>query len=652
MHVVAEQAPRAGHAPASLADLVLGLLAALLPDPADPAPAARLLLARRDLVRAGGAAAALARCRAQPPPGDAALLDLADALGLDDVELVATALAAAVETRPLVAAAVQHLQAPMAQPRPTLGLVAEACAGLAAPGRSLVAALAQGQAVAAGLLELGEDTPLAERSLRMPAPLVLALGGATRLDGLDIVAPSVTLPASLAEGAERHARLLAADARVVLVLRTPAAADGLEVAARIAAASGRRALVAAPGRPPPRCLGPLCRIARAVPVLQPELLPGERRELSWPPGLAGGLMVVAGPDGAIEAPSVAAVEWRLPLPTPGEREALWRAAIGDAALARRLAREHRQGPARIRAVAAAAALHAALDGCAAPGEAELARAAADSIGGLDALARPVRAAMDDGAFVVPPELEAELELLLARCRARDALAQGLGPAVRARYEPGVRALLTGPSGTGKTLAALWLASRLGLPLYRVDLASVTSKYIGETEKNLATLLARAEASEVVLLFDEADALFGRRTDIKDSNDRFANAQTNYLLQRIESYEGIVLLTANSRTRFDPAFTRRLDMVLEFQLPGPTERRLLWRAHLGASPDEALLNRLAALPDLAGGHIRGAVLTAAALARAEDRPLLAADLARALAAEYRKLGRSPPTELSSLAEISP
>ncbi|MGH6906078.1 MAG: ATP-binding protein, partial [Geminicoccaceae bacterium] len=272
---------------------------------------------------------------------------------------------------------------------------------------------------------------------------------------------------------------------------------------------------------------------------------------------------------------------------------------------------------------------------------------------LDALAQPVRVALADGAFIVPPDLRAELDLLLARCRARDALADGLGPALRTRYEPGVRALFTGPSGTGKTLAALWLANRLGLPLYRVDLASVTSKYIGETEKNLATLLARAEASEVVLLFDEADALFGKRTDIRDSNDRFANAQTNYLLQRIETYEGIVLLTSNSRTRFDPAFTRRLDMVLEFQLPGPVERRELWRAHLGADHglDEAMLNRLAALPDLAGGHIRGAVLTAAALARTAERLPTPADLARGLAAEYGKLGRSVPGEVAAMTAVA-
>src|SRR5262249_53019123 len=148
--------------------------------------------------------------------------------------------------------------------------------------------------------------------------------------------------------------------------------------------------------------------------------------------------------------------------------------------------------------------------------------------------------------------------------------------------PGVRALFTGPSGTGKTLAAGWLATRLGLPLYRVDLASVTSKYIGETEKNLARLLARAERTEALLLFDEADSLFGKRTEVREANDRFANAQTNYLLQRMETFDGIALLTSNSRARFDAAFARRLDMVIEFPPPAVSERRALWEAHLGAN----------------------------------------------------------------------
>ncbi|MEZ4639672.1 MAG: ATP-binding protein [Caldilineaceae bacterium] len=200
--------------------------------------------------------------------------------------------------------------------------------------------------------------------------------------------------------------------------------------------------------------------------------------------------------------------------------------------------------------------------------------------GLDALAQPLPEEIGDEALVAPPKLRDELELLWLRCRHRDRLAADLGISARARYAPGVRALFTGPSGTGKTLAASWLATRLGLPLYRVDLASVTSKYIGETEKNLAELLNRAERAGVILLFDEADSMFGKRTDIKDSHDRYANAQTNYLLQRIESFDGIALLTSNSRQRFDSAFARRLDAIIDFPLPGSDERCALWLAHLG------------------------------------------------------------------------
>src|SRR4051794_19206528 len=176
----------------------------------------------------------------------------------------------------------------------------------------------------------------------------------------------------------------------------------------------------------------------------------------------------------------------------------------------------------------------------------------------------------DAALVMTPALAAELNALVARCRARDGLADGLGASASTRYHPGVRALFIGPSGTGKTLAAGWLATTLGLPLYRVDLVGVTSKYIGETEKNLAQLLDRAEQAEVVLLFDEADSLFGKRTDVREANDRFANAQTNYLLQRIESFDGIAILTSNSRARFDTAFARRLDLIVDFPLPGPEE----------------------------------------------------------------------------------
>ena len=237
--------------------------------------------------------------------------------------------------------------------------------------------------------------------------------------------------------------------------------------------------------------------------------------------------------------------------------------------------------------------------------------------------------------------------MLFRSQGRDRLVECLGPAARNRFHPGVKALLVGASGTGKTLAASWLACRLEMPLYRVDLASITSKYIGETEKNLADLLARAEQAEVLLLFDEADALFGKRTEVKEANDRFANAQTNYLLQRIETYDGIVLLTSNSRERIDNAFSRRLDAVVEFTLPGPAERHALWRAHLGENHalSDQELSRLAGVVDLAGGGIRNTVLAAGLLARASQRPIGMGEVRQALEAEYRKLSQPLPAEWS-------
>jgi SpoVK/Ycf46/Vps4 family AAA+-type ATPase len=213
--------------------------------------------------------------------------------------------------------------------------------------------------------------------------------------------------------------------------------------------------------------------------------------------------------------------------------------------------------------------------------------------------------------------------------------------------------IDGPSGTGKTFAASWLATRLAAPLYRVDLSAVTSKYIGETEKNLAQLLAQAEHDEIILLFDEADSIFGKRTDVKDSNDRFANAQTNFLLQRIEAFDGIVILTSNSRNRIDAAFTRRIDAIVEFPPPGPEERRELWRTHLGDHHElgPAAFNQLAAICDFAGGNVRNAVLCASLLARAAERRIRLPDIVAGLAVEYRKLGRTLPAELGPATAIA-
>jgi SpoVK/Ycf46/Vps4 family AAA+-type ATPase len=345
--------------------------------------------------------------------------------------------------------------------------------------------------------------------------------------------------------------------------------------------------------------------------------------------------------------------WSVPVPSESARRTLWLAALradsGDdhPTMAAQLAGDYRQGAGRIAHLGRLARHHAALAGHASPDSSDIMAASwTGEAGGLDALAQPLPVRVGDEALVASQELRDNLERLLMRCRTREHLVEGLGASINTRYHPGVRALFTGPSGTGKTLAAGWIATRLGLPLYRVDLASVTSKYIGETEKNLSQLLARAEQADVILLFDEADSLFGKRTDIKDANDRFANAQTNYMLQRIETYEGIVLLTSNSQARFDDAFARRLDAVIEFPPPGPEERRALWESHLG--PDTRLLpaelNRLAVLSDLNGGHIRNVVLAAAVRARSDARDVELDDLLAGLETELRKLGRQVPLDL--------
>ncbi|HWK89089.1 MAG TPA: ATP-binding protein, partial [Longimicrobium sp.] len=378
-----------------------------------------------------------------------------------------------------------------------------------------------------------------------------------------------------------------------------------------------------------------------------DLGPGERKMLPSLPAYAGPALALCGPDGTVESAAGTVPGWLLPVPPRDERRALWHRAIGEGDLAGQLARDHRHGAGQIAHLGRLARHRGALEGRAEPTREDvLAASRGGDAAALGALAQPLPMSIPDGALVAGQALTAELDMLLLRCRMRDGLTDDLGVSSVVRYTPGVRALFVGPSGTGKTLAAGWLATRLGLPLYRVDLASVTSKYIGETEKNLAQLLARAEQAEVVLLFDEADSLFGKRTEVRDSNDRFANAQTNYLLQRIESFDGICLLTSNSRTRFDSAFTRRLDAIIEFPLPGPEERRGLWEAHLGSGhtlqPRD--LNRLAATADLGGGHIRNAVLAAAAVAHDAGRSVGFNDVVQGLFIEYRKLGKQLPVGL--------
>jgi SpoVK/Ycf46/Vps4 family AAA+-type ATPase len=250
-----------------------------------------------------------------------------------------------------------------------------------------------------------------------------------------------------------------------------------------------------------------------------------------------------------------------------------------------------------------------------------------------------------GDLVVNDSTAAELAELERRCRHRERLLASLGAGFRNSVNCGVRALFNGPSGTGKTLAAKVLAAVLQSDVYRLDLASVVNKYIGETEKNLSQLLARAEELDVILLVDEGDSLMTSRTDVKSANDRYANLETNYLLQRLETYQGVILVTTNAGNRIDPAFRRRFDVTINFYPPDASERLLIWALHLPAGHEVApdFLQAVAQQCALTGGQIRNAVLGAALLAvdAGRDGRVTPADVEAAVRREYMKAGASCP-----------
>lgn len=626
-----------------LHELLLGLLA-----PTDGSSGAEADWLR-ERVCIGSPSDALADWLRTPPQAANPLLDLVARHRLGLVELIALALVIAAETDAMAGRAIAWLQSPAPGSRPRLGLVVRLAECLHIT--QVQAQLVEGAARAAQVLRIDQSAPhhtLPEATLHMPLPLVMALQGrGQRWPGVDDTARGVDwLATSVRDAAARQASTLLPHG--VLVVRSQHAGEARAACAALAQSLGRSLAVLT--GPVPDGLGAWAGFVQAVPVFVPELAPGEVFDVPELPGHGGPVLVATGVDGSVTWRGDAPPEWRLPMPDVRERQALWQHHLGDPDLAAALAVLQRGGSFGIAHTAAQARHLARLAGDSedrAP-TMDHARQAlrAGTPGALGSLAELVPDTIHDGALVLAAPLRLELESLAARCRLREGLAHGLGRATRARYRPGVRALLVGPSGTGKTLSAGWLATRLGLPLYRVDVASITSKYIGETEKNLARLFARAEHSEVVLLFDEADSLFGKRTDVKDAHDRFANTQTNYLLQRMESFEGIALLTSNSRARFDAAFTRRFDAIVEFPAPAPQERLQIWLAHLGGQHglSDAQLNQLAATCDLAGGQVRNATLRAAACAGAQSRAPQFGDVIDAVAAEYRKLGRQMPAGL--------
>jgi hypothetical protein len=636
-----------------LKELSLALIAARVGSQASTAPEAVFLTQFLQRIGLDPAAlpAAIQLALIEPCPEDARLVKLARVWGFSAPEVLAVALAVAVDEDVMTGRALAFAQAPLAGSRPTLGLLAAAFGDLTENGYLTPGSLAGGPAFQSGMLVLGNDqAPYPERTVAVPMPLTLALAGHDSAWPKGTIGNS-TLPVPLPEttllACQRHAKALRTEDAPVLVIRSASIDE-----ARAAAAQVARRLKLHPffanANVEVNGLAAWLLLRRMLPIFLLDPAPSETKAVPTIPFYRGPSLVVSGLEGGFEAQGLDVINWTLPVPNVDERAALWREALGDSDMAASLARAHRLGAARISQLGRLARHGARFAERSAP-EPDLVIEALRSGEGsaLESLAQLIPDRVPEEALVLCPEVRIELEALLARCRHRDGLAASLGISAATRYSAGVRALFTGPSGTGKTLAAGWLATRLGLPLYRVDLASVTSKYIGETEKNLARLLARAERTEALLLFDEADSLFGKRTDVREANDRFANAQTNYLLQRMETFDGIALLTSNSRGRFDAAFARRLDMVIEFPPPAVSERRALWEAHLGDNHLLTLqeLNLLAGQCDFAGGQIRNVVFAAAVAARENGGKLDFPKILRSLAAECRKAGRPSPPGLA-------
>jgi AAA+ superfamily predicted ATPase len=260
-------------------------------------------------------------------------------------------------------------------------------------------------------------------------------------------------------------------------------------------------------------------------------------------------------------------------------------------------------------------------------------------------------------FVVAPQVRRHLGELESQTRLRWQVYEDWGFARLCPLGRGITALFAGPSGTGKTMAAQVLARALGVALYRVDLASVVSKYVGETEKQLKRVFDWCERAHVLILFDEADAFFGQRTQVKDAHDRYANIEIDYLLQRMEQFDGLAVLATNRKGDLDQAFLRRLRFIVDFLPPGPAERLELWRrALLPRSPSGAELldgieyETLAQKLTLTGAGIKAAALAAAFLARAENTRIAMRHVLHAARRELVKQGLAPrPGELESILE---
>jgi AAA+ superfamily predicted ATPase len=491
-----------------------------------------------------------------------------------------------------------------------------------------------GRLVRYGVLEAaGSDGPL-----RLTSTARLLLAGLAPSP----LRPGSQIPRRLRGIQEALARHLRSGAGGVVLLRGPAGIGRRALAASASESAGRIPVGADRLGPELRLLA---RIGIATPIVPADFV----HELEWESD--DGPIVAWGPPGE-RASGTYAVE--LGPPDHGERVGRWRAALAGSGLEQ--AEASRLAPviaARfaftegdIDAVLARASLDATWTDR--PLDRELVWEAArrQPEHALERLAALIAPAFTLDDLVIPEDALAKLRELVAHVALKHVVLDRWGFRRRMPRGQGVVALFSGPPGTGKTMAAEAIAHALRQDLYRVDLSAVVSKYIGETEKNLATAFDEAERGSAVLFFDEADSLYSKRTsDVRDAHDRYANLEVNYLLQRVETFTGLVVLATNRAAALDEAFVRRLRFSIRFDFPGPALRRELWQRSFppGARLAELDWDALAGA-ELTGGNIQSAALSAAFLAASDGGRITAAHVEHALRREYEKLGKAWPGAL--------
>jgi AAA+ superfamily predicted ATPase len=584
---------------------------------------------------------------------DGRLAEIARRLALDDLDAAVLAFAAAPELHPRFGRLYAYLQDDVTRRLPSPRLAAALLAGPGVEPAHVLASLGPAAPLAASgalrLLPPDGPTPLADRAIKVAdrvAAYLLGAGEALADAGapapLRRRSPGTEL-SGRGEVVEHVARLLEADTPLPLLICGP------DAAAVAAAAAGRPvALLDARDLEQP---GAMADAALAC-ALEGRLLCVDGLDGLTPAERARLLVAVADHPGrsvllghrradALALGERTALVADVPAPGFAERRSAWERAAGvpDAG---EVAAKFRLSIEQIAAAAEVAVVAARSRGEPLPTEDDLhlgARHASSSRLGELATRLDPGHRWDD--LVLPERQRDVLRSISAYLRHRDRVLADWGFARTMAGAQGLKVLFAGESGTGKTMAAQVLAAELGLELFRVDLATVVSKYIGETEKNLERIFTAADGSNAMLFFDEADALFGKRSEVSDSHDRYANIEVAYLLQRMEAYPGAVILATNFKRNIDDAFVRRLDFVVDFPFPEAEDRLRIWTLLLPAEAPldgDVDLEFLATQFKLSGGAIRNCTLAAAFRAADAQEHIGMAHLVRAVAQEYAKQGR--------------